>query len=587
MQAEAEVEKSAGTGETMPDVVDGTRLFNRFTLERVLGRGAMGVVWLAHDDRLERLVALKLLPEALCLDPSAQEDLKRETRKSLLLTHPNIVRIFDFIEDEQSAALSMEYVDGATLSSLRVQKRAKCFAVSEIAPWVTSLCDALAYAHDSAGVIHRDLKPSNLMVNSRMELKVTDFGFACTLRDSISCVSIGNSSGTLHYMSPQQMLGDHPAPGDDIYAVGATLYELLSSKPPFYGGDVAAQVREVTAPWVAERREKLGIAGEAVPKHWEEAIAACLAKDPAERPQSAVELARRLRLGGTIRLAAAQQESKVRALIQSLTQARIVGSAAGVAALIAAAILGIRAAHPNFAGVKQAADAALPDVYAMELLRPDPVAPPVTIVAPEQPPTSVPVAPAPKNGTLKLSATPVGATFAIYPGIVAGEAAPAGEPLRTGAAPDSIAEVTPGRYTIVFHNEGWPEERTEVSLDAGEILPVDYSFPRGSLNVTSTPDGAEVFLGPRSLGRTPFTVELPPGQQELTARYGNRPERRQTVAIENGGSTNAAFQMQSAGARSSSRRKRKPPESAFAKFGQTLKNFFTPKPSPSPTRKKS
>src|SRR5437867_3728189 len=108
-------EEDAESGQTMRGVVGGTRLFNRFTLQKVLGRGGMGVVWLARDERLERLVALKLVPEKVSFDASAQEDLKRETRKSLLLTHPNIVRIFDFIEDERTAAICMEYVDGTTL----------------------------------------------------------------------------------------------------------------------------------------------------------------------------------------------------------------------------------------------------------------------------------------------------------------------------------------------------------------------------------------------------------------------------------------------------------------------------------------
>jgi len=583
------MEDDAESDQTMRGVVGGTRLFQRFTLQKVLGRGGMGIVWLARDDRLDRLVALKLVPEAVCFDASAQEDLKRETRKSLLLTHPNIVRIFDFIEDEHSAAISMEYVDGATLSKLRVQKRAKCFAVSEIAPWVTSLCDALAYAHDSARVIHRDLKPSNLMVNSQMELKVTDFGIACTLRDSMSCVSVQTSSGTLNYMSPQQMLGEDPSAIDDVYALGATLYELLSSKPPFYGGDVASQVREITAPWVAERREKLGIAGEAVPRHWEETIAACLAKNPADRPQSPVEIARRLRLGGTIRLAAAQQESKVRALIQSLTHARMVGAAAGVTALISAAVLAIRASHPSLAEVEKAANAVMPDSYAMEVLRQD-ATPPRTILVPDSPPTvdSIPapaaVAPAPRNGSLQLSTTPAGASFAVYPGVVAGRSAPGSSPLQAGAAPDSVEDLQPGRYTLFFQNEGWPEGRTEVSLEAGETLPVAYTFPHGSAHITSAPDGAEIFLGPRSLGHAPLTIDLPLGKQQLTARYRDRPERTQTVTVAHGTPATVAFQMR-AQSHSSSKRKAKPPESAFGKIGQSLKNVFSRKTPPN--RKKS
>ena len=418
-------EEDADLGQTMRGVVGGTKLFNRFTLQKVLGRGGMGIVWLARDDRLEQLVALKLVPESVCFDPSAQEDLKRETRKSLLLTHPNIVRIFDFIEDEQAAAISMEYVDGATLSALRVQKRAKCFAVSEMAPWVTSLCDALAYAHDSARLIHRDLKPSNLMVNSRMELKVTDFGIACTIRDSMSFVSVNTSSGTLNYMSPQQMMGEDPSPSDDIYAVGATLYELLSSKPPFFGGDVSTQVREVVAPWVAERREQLGIAGEAVPKYWEETIAACLEKNPEHRPRNPADLARRLRLGGTIRLAAAQQESKMRALMSSLTHARIVGAAAGVVALIAAAVIAFHPSRHEVALVKKEVNVAVPDGYALELRKVDttPV-PSILAVEPMEAPAlpaatpapspaaemqNTPAEPEPAHGTANITSLPAGA----------------------------------------------------------------------------------------------------------------------------------------------------------------------------------
>ena len=244
-------------GQTMRGVVGGSQLFGRFTLQKVLGRGGMGVVWLARDDRLERLVALKLVPEAVCFDASAQEDLKRETRKSLMLTHPNIVRIFDFIEDERTAAISMEYVDGATLSYQRVQQPSKCFEVADLIPWVTSLCDALTYAHETVRLIHRDLKPANLMVNSRSELKITDFGIACSLRESMSCVSVRTSSGTLNYMSPQQMLGEDPAPSDDIYSLGALLYEMLTSKPPFHGGNVPLQVCEVTAPTMTQRRDEI------------------------------------------------------------------------------------------------------------------------------------------------------------------------------------------------------------------------------------------------------------------------------------------------------------------------------------------
>ena len=93
------------------------------------------------------------------------------------------------MEDERTAAISMEYVDGATLSYMRVQQPSKCFEVSDLIPWVSSLCDGLTYAHDTVGLIHRDLKPANLMLNSRSELKITDFGIACSFRESMSRVT--------------------------------------------------------------------------------------------------------------------------------------------------------------------------------------------------------------------------------------------------------------------------------------------------------------------------------------------------------------------------------------------------------------
>jgi serine/threonine protein kinase len=580
------VPEEEADGQTMRGVVGGTQLFKRFTLQKVLGRGGMGIVWLARDDRLERLVALKLVPDAVCFDASAQEELKRETRKSLMLTHPNIVRIFDFIEDERTAAISMEYVDGATLSYLRVQKPSKCFEVRELAPWVTSLCDALAYAHDSARLVHRDLKPANLMVNSRSELKITDFGIACTLRESMRCVSVHSSSGgTLNYMSPQQMLGEDPSPSDDVYALGATLYEMLSSKPPFYGGDVASQVREVIAPTMTQRRTKFEIAGEPIPKQWEETIASCLAKNPERRPQTPADVARRLRLGGTIRLSDVKEPAKP--LLQQ-TRVRVAALAGGALALIAAISL---LYHPRSTptGTKTTPKAAQAAGYAIEV--PAPTAAPkkvslevpaklsiATVTTPVLPPSAKP-----ENATLQLTTTPAGASFAIYSGVIAGKTAPTTAPLHSGIAPESIGDMPPGRYTLFLHNEGWPDDRAEISVQAGETLPVDYTFPHGSATITSNPDNVEIFMGERSLGRTPLTVDLPLGKQQLIARHPDLPKRTKTVIIDSSTPANVAFQLRASG-RSSP--KPTPPPSGLDKLGNSLKRLFS-HPSPTPARKKS
>jgi len=286
-------------GATIRGYSPGQKVFGRYTLKKILGRGGMGIVWLARDEELERDVALKFLPEILALDRESVAELKRETRRNLELTHPHIVRIYDFVQDGQSAAISMEFVDGASLSALKLDQPGNVFSVARVAKWMRQLGEALGYAHESAQIVHRDLKPANLMINQRGELKITDFGIATSISDSVSRVSMqAGSSGTPLYMSPQQMMGEKPAATDDIYALGATLYELLTGKPPFYTGNIVLQVQNKVAPTMAARRAELGLTeGEAIPEEWESVVAACLAKDAAERPQSMRDVLERLKLG--------------------------------------------------------------------------------------------------------------------------------------------------------------------------------------------------------------------------------------------------------------------------------------------------
>src|SRR5437773_3152483 len=283
--------------ETALDATSGQKVFGRYKLVKVLGRGGMGIVWLAHDEELERDVALKFLPDLMIQDRTLLDQLKHETKRCLELTHSHIVRIYDFVHDERSGCISMEYVDGETLSNLRAGKEQKVLEPHEIAAWITQLCDALDYAHNRAKVIHRDLKPSNLMTNQRGDLKITDFGIARSLADSATRLTANQGrSGTLVYMSPQQLNGERSTHFDDIYSLGATIYELLTSKPPFYSGNIDRQICERIAPPMTERRKELDIEPAFVPQLWEDAVAACLAKDPSRRPQSAVEVARRLQL---------------------------------------------------------------------------------------------------------------------------------------------------------------------------------------------------------------------------------------------------------------------------------------------------
>jgi serine/threonine protein kinase len=259
----------------------------RFTLIRLIGRGGMGVVWLARDESLREDVALKFLPPEIRFDAVALDDLRRETARARKLTHPNIIRIHDLYKDDREAFISMEFVDGPNLGDLRLGREQQVFEWEFLRPLIRQLCEGLDYAH-SEKVVHRDLKPANMMLDSRGRLKLSDFGIAAQVSDSVSRVSMirHGQSGTITYMSPQQMDGKLPQITDDIYALGATLYELLTGRPPFFTGDIGYQVRHLPPPSMEERMAELGV-DNPVPASLAALIMACLRKEPEQRPVSA------------------------------------------------------------------------------------------------------------------------------------------------------------------------------------------------------------------------------------------------------------------------------------------------------------
>ena len=255
----------------------------------------MGVVWQAHDRVLEQPVALKFLADQFLHNRHEVERLKQETRRNLQLAHPNIVRIHDFEQDAEHAAIAMEYVDGWSLWTMRVDKPRQIFEANEVGPWMGDLCDALEYAHNRAQIVHRDLKPANCILNSRGQIKVTDFGLSRDLGRKVKADrGHPNIAGTDWYMGPQQWTGEPPAVADDIYSLGTSIYELLTGRPPFYEGDIFQQVYGVVPPSMTERLFEFGIEDVSIPLNWEETVAACLEKDPARRPESAREVATRL-----------------------------------------------------------------------------------------------------------------------------------------------------------------------------------------------------------------------------------------------------------------------------------------------------
>jgi outer membrane protein assembly factor BamB len=273
--------------ESVDNVGPGSRLGDgRYTLIRLLGRGGMGEVWLAKDEQLDEEVALKKIPHEVAADAMALADMRREVQKSRGLTHQNIIRIHDlYFKPGEDPFISLEYVDGRDLTHIIATKTNGIFPWEEIKPLVLQLCEALEYAHGQK-IVHRDLKPANLMITRDSQLKLADFGIAATMVDSLSRSSIqGFVSGTTLYMSPQQMEGEAPQASDDIYAFGATLYELLTSRPPFYTGDMQHQVQQVIPKPMEQRLQEFGFTNK-IPEYVQQLVMSCLAKEPEGRPKS-------------------------------------------------------------------------------------------------------------------------------------------------------------------------------------------------------------------------------------------------------------------------------------------------------------
>ncbi len=286
---------SRKNGLNLGSLMSNTEIYaGRYELTKCLGRGGMGEVWLAYDLELHSELALKFLKETFSDEHT--EILRRETRQARMLAHRHILRIFDFIRPEgERAAISMEFAPGGTIAE-RLTRDKPFLEVPEIEEWILQTCEAISYLHEDCGIVHRDLKSSNLMLDSMERVKVSDFGLSAGMASVRLDQSTQETIGTLltlHFASPQIILNPHEIhPLNDIYALGVTIYHLLTGTFPFF------DPRKDHWQWdpdnllsMSERREIKKRNGGPVPLHWDIAIARCLAEDPADRPASARELA--------------------------------------------------------------------------------------------------------------------------------------------------------------------------------------------------------------------------------------------------------------------------------------------------------
>jgi tRNA A-37 threonylcarbamoyl transferase component Bud32 len=215
-----------------PPVEDIARLFPQLEIIELLGQGGMGAVYKARQPRLNRFVALKILPPEKQKDPQFAERFEREARALAWLNHPNIVTVYDFGEVQGHFYLLMEFVDGLTLRQFFQARR---LTPAEALAIVPMICDALQYAHEQ-GVVHRDIKPENILIDKKGQVKITDFGIAKLLElgpADLSLTGVADVVGTPHYMAPEQI--EKPQDVDrraDIYSLGVVFYEMLTGELP-------------------------------------------------------------------------------------------------------------------------------------------------------------------------------------------------------------------------------------------------------------------------------------------------------------------------------------------------------------------
>ncbi|MFC8720084.1 protein kinase [Kitasatospora sp. NPDC057198] len=283
-----------GRGRTA--VMESQLLGGRYRLRRLLGEGGMGQVWEAHDEALDRLVAVKvvsLLNGGGSRGDEERARFLREARITARLQHPGIVTVHDVGESgegrDRAPFLVMELVRGEGMEAML---RRGAVEPSRVARWGAQICDALAAAHD-AGIMHRDIKPSNVIVTPTDGVKVLDFGIARAAGSTASggrLTRTGFIVGTPPYMAPEQARG-FPEPSSDLYAVGCMIFELLTGRLPFQAPDTVGYL----AAHLTEEPPAPSAVVPGIPAAWDDLVLTLLRKEPARRFPDAAALARALR----------------------------------------------------------------------------------------------------------------------------------------------------------------------------------------------------------------------------------------------------------------------------------------------------
>jgi serine/threonine protein kinase/formylglycine-generating enzyme required for sulfatase activity len=266
---------------------EGTKIGGCYVLRQNISKAGESPVWLASDEVLGKDVTLHFVPAAVVADERAMTELRQEVKRNRQLIHPNILRVYDFVEDGNRVAISMDAFEGESLQE--VLKKKGRLDPDDMKPWAAQLAETLSDAH-RIQLFHRDLSPANLYLRPNGGLLVANFGLSRVILNSLERAGIAKGEAArLEYLSPQQLDGERPGASDDIYGLGVLMHELLTGAPTFAGEDIVPQIRKNVPAPASVLRAAAG-ATAPVPASWEKLIAGCLAKTPEARPRNLSEV---------------------------------------------------------------------------------------------------------------------------------------------------------------------------------------------------------------------------------------------------------------------------------------------------------
>ena len=502
-----------------------------YKISGVLGKGGMGVVYKAHDMTLDRDVALKMMDVRLAEDEAFLRRFQSEAKALAKLRNHNVVTIYALRECELGLCIVMEFVDGQTLADLI--RRSGPVPPQRAIYVFKQVLTALGHAH-RAGIIHRDIKPSNIMLAEDDFVKVADFGLAKIQQSGTVTATMG-AGGTLYYMSPEQLRGlanvDHRG---DIYSVGMTLYEALAARPPFKDSDSDFTIREAIVKGAIPPPDKIK---PDLPKELVKVVMKAIDKDPAKRYQSATEMLKALEKCETLGKAEVPKRVDERTVVIRAEKGRrsrapwFVASTVAVLILIGYflwptlfpphALISITTEPPGSTvriNGKDIGAAPIPNYQvpagnvSMRIQRQKYKTIDTSFVLERGESKTLalslekvagPVVPEPM-GSLEITSEPLGAEVYI-------------DGRATGKTPTTLAEIPAGTHTIELRREGFKDFVTTVKVSQEQISKVEGNLvmipepvkpePMGSLQITSEPLGAAVFIDGRTTGKTPTTIK--------------------------------------------------------------------------------